>query len=494
MGAGNKLIGNMFAYGVGGVAVKVISFLLLPIFTNYLTPEDYGIIALLISISDFFALLFMTGLSIVAGSYYFESNEQSHKAKVIWSYFTLLVGLGFGFVVVGYIVSEKISLLLFGSTQHVYLVKVVLVTTLFSLLIDPFAAYLKLEQKARAYSLLMVITALVTITFNLLMVVVLRGGARGMIESICFSRGIGALMMMSIVVFVFSLRYVFSIRTAIKLFKLGLPLLPSSIFMFFMAENAKYVSQYLSSLNTVGLYQVGMNLSLPIYIAVNSFAAAWFPFFMAYLNEQKTAQEILARWSTYYVAGFGALTLMFFLWAKPVVYLMTQPAYVSAYKVIGLIATGHFLLGLFYILSPPMYYARELAARIPIQLVTVVVGIFLSLLLIPRYELVGAGLSFAGGYAVQIILLMFWNFYRRHKYITIAYEWRKLISLGCLYIFCAGLTVLRWDIPIGIYDIVISIVVTVIAALWLVLIIGKDVLYEKFLVDCLRRISLCKKD
>lgn len=494
VGIGSKLIGNIFAYGVGGVIVKVISFLLLPVFTNYLAPEDYGIISLLLSISDFFALLFMTGLSTVTGAHYFESNEHSHKATVIWSYFTLLVVLGFGFVVIGYILAGKISLLLFGNSQHVYLIKVILITTVFSLLIEPFALYLKFEQKARIYSLLMVITALMTISFNLLMVVVLRGGARGMIESISLSRGIGALMMMSIVTYGFYLRYVFSIHTAIELFKLGLPLLPSSIFMFVMAENAKYVSQYLSGLNIVGLYQVGMNLTLPIYIAVNSFASAWFPFFMAYLNEQKTVQRILARWTTYYVAGFGALTLMFFVWAKPVVYLMTQPAYVSAYKVIGLIATGHFLLGLFYVLSPAMYYARELTARIPIQLVAVIVGVFLSLILIPTYGLIGAGLSFAGGYAAQIVLLVLWNFYRRHKYITIPYEWHKLVSLGFFYILCTGFTVVRWDIPIGIYDIVISIVITVIVILYLLLIIGKDVLYEKLLVDYLRSISFRKKD
>jgi O-antigen/teichoic acid export membrane protein len=487
VGAGNRLIANIFAYGVGGIAVKVISFFLLPVFTNYLTPEDYGTISLLISMSDFFAILFMTGFSTAAGAYYFESNEQNHRAKVIWSYFTLLTVFGAGFVITGYILAEKISWLLFVSDRYVYLVKISLITTLFSLLIDPFGVYLKLEQKARTFTILMVITTFLTVALNFLMVVVLQCGARGMIESISFSRGVGVLLMMGSVIFGFSLRYAFSLDTAITLFKSGLPLLPSSIFMFVMAENVKYVSQYKSGLDTVGLYQVGMNLALPIYIAVNSFVSAWLPFFMTYMHDQDSARYVLARWTTYYIAGFGAIALMFFVWAKPVVYLMTQPAYTSAYKVIGLIATGHFLLGVFYLLSPPMYYARELTARIPVQLGAVVLGILLSLILIPGYGLVGAGLAFAGGYMIQVILLILWNFYRRKKYISIPYEWRKLGFTMSFFVLIAFLTVLRWDLPMGIYDIMVSAVITVIVTSYLILIMGKDI-YEKILMAYLQQI------
>ena len=40
------LLGNTLIYGLGNYGVKIIGFLLIPLYTRYLTPSDYGIIAL----------------------------------------------------------------------------------------------------------------------------------------------------------------------------------------------------------------------------------------------------------------------------------------------------------------------------------------------------------------------------------------------------------------------------------------------------------------
>ncbi len=46
-----RLAKSALIYGTGEVLTKILGFLMLPLFTAYLTPDDYGINAILASIT-----------------------------------------------------------------------------------------------------------------------------------------------------------------------------------------------------------------------------------------------------------------------------------------------------------------------------------------------------------------------------------------------------------------------------------------------------------
>src|SRR3972149_382480 len=56
-----NLLSNLAVYGVGDVATSVVSLLLLPIYTRYLSPSDYGVLALLITIEAAAKIAFRWG-------------------------------------------------------------------------------------------------------------------------------------------------------------------------------------------------------------------------------------------------------------------------------------------------------------------------------------------------------------------------------------------------------------------------------------------------
>ena len=45
------LFRNLAIYGLGDAATSIVSFLLLPIYVRYLTPEDYGVLNLLLTVA-----------------------------------------------------------------------------------------------------------------------------------------------------------------------------------------------------------------------------------------------------------------------------------------------------------------------------------------------------------------------------------------------------------------------------------------------------------
>ncbi len=82
---GRRLIGATMVYGLGEALNRFANLLLLPLFTAYLSPADYGIIALLAFIPFLARPVFSLGLDTAVGIAYFERPDDAHRSAVIWT-------------------------------------------------------------------------------------------------------------------------------------------------------------------------------------------------------------------------------------------------------------------------------------------------------------------------------------------------------------------------------------------------------------------------
>ena len=70
-------------YGVGGLIARVLAVVLLPLYTRYLTREDYGAIGTLIALTSVLAVLLRLGTQSAFFRYYFDSKEREDKLVVV---------------------------------------------------------------------------------------------------------------------------------------------------------------------------------------------------------------------------------------------------------------------------------------------------------------------------------------------------------------------------------------------------------------------------
>jgi O-antigen/teichoic acid export membrane protein len=195
-------------------------------------------------------------------------------------------------------------------------------------------------------------------------------------------------------------------------------------------------------LDQVGIYTIGYNFGLVMSVPVDALTAAWVPYFMSFVDRRAEASTLFGRIVTFYVIGFGILSLMFHVFAKPVVMLMTQPAFHEAYQVVGLSATAYFLSGLYSLLLPAMYFAKEVKYQTLIQALAGLLGIAANFLLIPNLKVLGAGLGLMFGYLFMVILTATWNLIRKSDYLQVKYEWERILIWGVFYF--AYIALLQW--------------------------------------------------
>ncbi|NPV76383.1 MAG: oligosaccharide flippase family protein [Anaerolineae bacterium] len=417
-------------YGLGGILNRFIGLLMLPLFTAYLTPADYGVSSILGLVSFVLTSVFTLGFGVSMGVCYYEGDNPQRKTATIWTASLFLLLSVLVMLTLGIVLAKPISVLAFQSNGYAKYIAPTVIGAAFSIVTVPFILRLQFEERAKLFVLLTAVSTILSISINILLVVFLRWGVWGVV--------IGG-MIGQIISFLFyfiaaakGLPIKVDLLVAKELFKLGLPMVPSFTFVFVIQQGNKYILQLARGLEESGLYTVGFNLGLALNYAVSAFQTAWYPFFMSFFEKREEARTLFGRIATYYFLGFGAVNLMFYLAARPVVLILTQPAFHEAYRVVGLSATSSFFFGMFSLILPGMYFAKEVKFVALIQGLAAVISIIVNVLLIPPLGFVGAALGLAIGSFAMVLLTFLFS--RLRGYLEVTYEWRRLFSFSLVYV------------------------------------------------------------
>ena len=434
----NHLVKNSLIYGVGQALSRFIGFLLLPVFTAYLSPADYGILAILGVMNLVATALFSLGFGAATGLCYFEGCHPLRKAQTIWTSLFILAACVLALGAMAILFPQNISGMLFKTPAHVRLVTLSLLSAGTVILNLQLLLYLMFEKRALLYAAISLVITILTLGMSVLAVVVLGRGVAGMVESILIANSIGLAMLA--VPAVRGLPFCLSGTVARDLLRFGVPLIPSSFFLFVLQQGNQYLLERFRGLGEVGIYVIGFNFGLVMNLLATAFSSAWYPHFMSYMDRPSEARDILSRVVTFYILGAGMISLLFYAAARPVVLVMTQPPFHEAYRMIGPAATAFSLGGLFMVLLPPLYYTQDVKYLSAIQGAAAALAVIFNLVLIPTLGMVGAAAALVLGNLSLVVIQLAWYRARRRTYVQIAYEWRRILPFGALYVLFCSLT------------------------------------------------------
>jgi len=424
-----KLFKGTAIYGLGSIANKFLSFFLLPVFTAYLTPSDYGVIAMLGFITFLASPVFLLGFGTSKGVVYYEKEDNTWKSAVTWSAFLILIGSVALLMISGFLLSDNLSLWLLKDTKYSLHIKLHLITTSFSIITNPFILRLQFEQKAKNYVIASTTGALSIILFNVLFVVVLQYGVFGWV--------IGSLVGQIFGFFLFLLFVVkeapFNIdkTVSIRLLKFGFPMIPSFIFLFAIEHSGKYFFQMFHELDGLGLYNIGANFGNIMLLPVSAFSTAWYPYFQSYIHKKEEAKPLFGQIFYYYLSGFGFLTVCFFIFSKPAILLFTQESFHSAFQIVGILALGQFFVGVFNNFLVGVYYAKKVYLISVVQFVSATIVVVLNYLLIPHYGFAIIAINVTIGFGSMSLFMQWVNV--KQKLWQPTYNWSKIMFLTLNY-------------------------------------------------------------
>lgn len=432
------LLGHSLIYGLGTSLNQALSLLILPLFTAYLSPEDYGINSFLTLLSTFLVGFLCLGLGNAINLVYFEQKTDEGRALVIGnSLFLLLPGVGVLVGVMG-IGTEWISQQLFASNQYQFLVLLSVLSSIYTILGLPLNQVLQLEEKSKIN---VGISVAVTLTNLGLSTVLIAGYQLGILGRF-LGHNVGIMLMLLLALYFSWKSIAWRLDGVIlkRLIRYGLPTIPGFLFYFMMQQGNIYFLKTFGSLKEVGLYSIGFTFGSALAIVVNAFLTAWPPFFWQFQDKLEEARTLFGKIMSYYLLLVGGLSLCLYLGAKPLILLFTsQSSYYAAYKIIGLSSTQSLLVGVGVIVSVETFLAKDIQITVYLQMFTTLIFLGLSWWLTASYLAEGAAWALILSQAVGIGLNIAWNKMQAERYLRVQYELGRIVKFIGYYVLIAAI-------------------------------------------------------
>ena len=390
-------------YGAGDAAVQAINFLLLPVYVKFefLDPSAYGAISIIIAIEMLAKVVSRWGLDGALMRFYHERPAggplEQLTSTIVW--FTLSANV----VVFGAALGGAF---LFGGSlledahDRLALVAMLVNTFLISLTYVPLHL-MRLRDQAITFSAIALGRSAGTVVARLVLVIGLGWGVTGW-----FAADVIVTLVTWPVLWKWMrplVRRQFSSEDLRVVLNFGLPRLPHGLAQQGLdAGNKLLLSAHLPQAQQ-GVYQNGFTVGTAIRFFTSAFETAWAPFYYS-VAKQPDAAVTYGKVTTYGVAVLALLVAITSATAREIVIVMLNADYLGAVPVIPVIATGMALQGVYLLTSIGLNLTSQTRYYPVATTAALVVGLGSGAVLMPRFGMAGAAVSFLASAATQALV------------------------------------------------------------------------------------------
>jgi O-antigen/teichoic acid export membrane protein len=435
-----NLFRNLAIYGVGDVATSLVSLLLLPVYTRYLTPSDYGVIAMLLTIEAVAKITFRWGVDTAFMRLYYDCADQPARQRLASTIFFFLLAVNGSLVVGGVASATWLSERIFGTTQQAVLVGLVIANTFVGgFYFIPFQV-LRIQERSGEFIALSFARSAGTLLVRLVLVVGAGMGVTGVVVADVIVTAIftGVLSRW----FAPLIRPVFSRRVIGDALAFGLPRIPHGIAHQIIGLADRYFLNAYGTLRDVGLYSIGASFGLALKLFLSAFEYAWTPFFLEVMHE-RDAKRIYSTVSTYALALLALLVAGLCAVAPDLVRFFTSEQFHQAAVVTPWIALGVMFQGVYLVGSIGLIITKRTTVYPLATGFAAVASLTANVLLIPRYGLLGAAWANTIAYGTLAVVTVgaSWHLY------PIRYEWSRLLRIATAA--GSGYLAASWAVPMS---------------------------------------------
>lgn len=363
------------------------SFITVPIFTRLISPADYGDFYLVNSAVSLTATLLTSWLTASIVRFYWAEERKGrldeYVATVVWS---AIVSLFLGALVVGglgYLFAGNFS----AGVQR--LLPVALAGLVFNQFIQVIQQLMRAANRANAYAILSVASAILATVFSVFFVVVTKWGAYGVLAGVVLGNAL---------LVPFAIRNAYSEGSlsprsysgdiARQFASYGVPMIPAAVSSWILILSDRYIIGLSQSAEQVGLYGVAyglgdkiMNLiTLPLLIAIGPVMVRTFE-----KHDQKLAEQVQTQLTRYYAMVTVPMVAGLAVIAQPFVKIFTGPDFHEAYKVLPIVAAGVLLYGMTQIAGNGLAMHKKTLITMQNVMMAAAFQVAANLLLIPRF-------------------------------------------------------------------------------------------------------------
>ncbi|MFW6015950.1 MAG: oligosaccharide flippase family protein, partial [bacterium] len=453
MSTKKKVLKNSFLYIFSSLLVKSIGFLLLPVYTFFLTPEDYGIINLINSFNG--VATFIIAFSLYSAIIRFYADFKNNREKLKRFYGTVITFVfisGITFFNLSLIFRNIIILWFFEGVSFYPFVFIALLTLTFVSLHSMHQSMLQGMQKGKKLTIINLSVFGLTVFLKLFFIGYLKFGAVGVLLAQLIIN-VGYFMFM-----LFDLKknnlltFCMDFKILRESLKYSIPLMPHNLSVHIANFASRLFVNISGTLASVGLYSIASQFGGLIDVVQASVNKAFQPWFYDMMNRSDEESKIEAvNLSSFLLILYSLVYMGVGLFSQEIIIIMTQESYLMAWTVIPIFVIGYSVKSIYYFYINIMFYYKSAARKI---FIATILGSFTDIiflyLLVPQYGMYGAAFAFLLAKILVVAIVVFLSKehndvgYRVTNMLSIILPSIIFMAIGLLFSYTRYITVFSW--------------------------------------------------
>ncbi len=422
------LLSDAATYGASSATMQVVGFLLLPLYTRHLSPEDYGVIAMLAMTNLLFGAIANLGIQNAIFRNFNRTDDPQRRRDVLSTGLLSVTISSVLFFALCWPFAGFIGDALVGDLSRPDYVLISLATGAMATVGNVPFAVLRALRRVKMAGALNILKVAVTAGVTIVLVVYLKMGVLGVLWANLISELILLVIKLAITFQSYQLRMDMGVLR--EMLAYGLPYVPNGLQATALHYFGQYVLAHMLSLQEAGLYNVAMKFSAPLAFVVQAIQQAYVPHKFEIHAQEKDPQSLFRSITTYYFAGTFYLWLGVSLWGPESVRFLTSHRFHAAALQIPFAAAVPLARGFRFMLGTGMEVVDDQRPVPFVSAVGLAVVVASSFWLVGEFGGAGAALAPVIGWLVMAGMI----YYFAQKRFRVSYDWPALIAFGTLAI------------------------------------------------------------
>jgi O-antigen/teichoic acid export membrane protein len=442
-----KLFKQTAIYGLATVLPRMISFILVPLYTEVMPPGTYGEVTLIFSWFAIFNVFMAYGMETAFFRFY---KEAENRKQVVTTSLLSIMGSTLLLVCLGFLFKTQIARGLNIELQYMNYVLGIL--ALDALVIIPFA-WLRATEKPMRYALVKILNVSLMLGLNIFCLLVLpklgQDGGTGFFSSwyipnyevpyILISNLVASGVTLLLMIRIYVRRpYVFDKILWKRMLRYAMPVMVAGIAFTINEVFDRYLLSELLPVDIakseMGKYSACYKLALFMTLFATAFRMGIEPFFFSH-SDTKNPQRAYAQITNYFVVLGSIILLSVVVFADVLKeFIVLDESYWEAMPVVPLIVLASFFLGIYHNLSVWYKVTDKTIYGAYISMIGAVLTIVINFTFIPYFGYMASAVATVSAYGTMMGL----SFYFGRMYYPVPYNFRKIIFyLGISILFSA---------------------------------------------------------
>lgn len=388
-----SLARNTTIYTIGNLLPALAGFLLLPLYSNYMTPEEYAIIASMEVLAYIYGVLVNFNLERASYRFYFDKDDVQWRKDLFFTLHSSSIALAVVWLLIVLLLQDIISMI-FPSIPFWPIYILVFGRATVEVLLSVPQQYFQVTEKPLHFVGINLLRFFLNVSLVLWFLIVLEEGAEGILTASLIASSL--LVPISIYIALKYFRGSFRVEILKDALNFCWPFIPTLIVAWIINLSDRVFLEYYAESSQLGIYGMAYKISSVYLLMMGAYHTAYLPRFYKLANDidQVSAKLQLKKDAIVNITVHIVLLFMLLLWAHELVLWLLDEKYEDVTDILRLIFISHLFAAIPVVTySAALLQSKKTKLNMYAAILAAIINVILNTILIPVYGMYGAAIA-----------------------------------------------------------------------------------------------------